>query len=124
MRTPEGDDLLAVIRQLVHGHVHPAQEEAVVGIVAQTVIIIMSDPKYYTHLKLVIEMQSRIIQLERVLALYQQQMSSPPVRARAAPKPRKATAKKAPAKPTVKKVTKKPAMPYNVKQFRRGAKGL
>jgi hypothetical protein len=120
MRTPEGDELLAVIRQLVHGHVHPAQEEAMVGVVAQTVVIIMSDPKYYSHLRLVIELQSRVLQLERVLSLYQQQMSSPPVRARAAPKPRKTVAKK-PAKKTV---SKTPPRPYNVKQFKRGAKGL
>lgn len=121
MRTPEGDELLGVIRQLVHGHVHPTQEEAVVGVVAQTVVIIMSDPKYYSHLRLVIELQSRVLQLERALSLYQQQMSSPPVRARAAPKPSKTPAKKVVAKKTM---SKKPPRPYNVKQFKRGAKGL
>lgn len=120
MRTPESDQLLGVIRQLVHGRVHPQNEEATVEIVAQTLIVIMSDPQYYSHLRLVIDLQSRVLQLERALALYQQQMHSPPVRARAAPKPRKAPAKKASG---VKKVAKRPPLPYNVRQFKKGASG-
>lgn len=118
MRTPEGDQLLGVIRQLVHGRVHPSQEEATVEIVAQTLIVIMNDPQYYSHLRLVIDMQSRIIQLEHALAsLIQPRTVQVPVK-RAAVK--KTVAKKAVARP---RPTKKPALPYNVKQFKRGASG-
>jgi hypothetical protein len=119
MRTPEGDQLLGVIRDLVHGRVHPSQEEATVEIVAQTVILIMSDPQYYSHLRLVIELQSRIVQLERAIAMYQQNMvrgssSAPSTR------PKKAAARKGPAKP---RPTKKPSRSYNVKEFRKGLGG-
>jgi hypothetical protein len=117
MRTPEGDQLLGLIRGMVHGRVHPAYEEQAVEIVATTLVMIMSDPQYYNHLKVVMDLQSRVIQLERALALYQQNMPRPPVRASSA---KKVVAKKAPAKP---RPTKKPAFGYNVKQFKRGAAG-
>jgi hypothetical protein len=123
MRTPEGDQLLGVIRQLVHGRVPPAYEDATIEVVCQSLVTIMNDPQYYSHLRLVQDLQSRVIQLERVIALYQQQMPSPPVRARAAPKPRKAVSKKPPGKPPVRKTAKKPPLPYNVKAFKKGAAG-
>jgi hypothetical protein len=110
--TPEGDQLLGVIRGMVHGRVHPSQEEATVEIVARTVVVIMSDPQYYSHLRLVIDLQSRIIQLERALAAYQGRMAPAPVK--------KVAAKKSPAP---RKPTKKPAFGHNVKQFKRGAQG-
>jgi len=118
MRTPEGDELLGVIRGLVHGTVHPSQEDRTIEIVVTTLMIILSDPKYYNHLNVVIDLQSRIIQLERALAAYQGRMANPP-----RPAAKKVTAKKGVAKPTVRKVAKKPPLPYNVKQFKRGASG-
>jgi hypothetical protein len=114
VRTPEGDQLLGVIRQLIHGRVPPAYEDPTIEVICQTLVTIMSDPQYYSHLRLVIDLQSRVIQLERALAVYQGRMATPPVA-------RKVTAKKAAAKP--RKVTKKPALPYNVKQFKKGASG-
>jgi hypothetical protein len=119
MRTPEGDQLLGVIRELIHGRVHPSQEEVTVEIVAQALVVIMSDPQYYSHLKLVIDMQSRIIQLEHALAsLIQPRPPSMPTKRATATK--KVVAKKAAAP---RRPTKKPAHSYNVKQFKRGAAG-
>lgn len=123
MRTPEGDQLLLVIRQLVHGRVPPEYEDATIDVICTSLVTIMSDPQYYSHLRLVIDLQSRVIQLERALALYQQQMASPPVRARAASNPRKAVSKKPPGKPPVRKATKKPPLPHNVRSFKKGAAG-
>lgn len=114
MRTPEGDQLLGVIRQLVHGRVHPSQEEATIEVIAQTLVVIMSDPQYYSHLRLVMDLQSQVIQLERALAAAQGRMVMVPVPVK------KVVAKKAVAKP---KMSKKPPRPYNVKQFKRGAAG-
>jgi len=120
MRTPEGDELLGVIRQLVHGRVHPSQEEATVEIVAQTVILIMSDPHYYNHLRIVIDLQSRIVQLERAIAMYQQNLVPRPQGAQKRVVAKKAAARKGPAKP---RPTKKPSRSYNVKEFRKGLGG-
>lgn len=121
MRTPEGDQLLGVIRQLVQGRVPPAFEDATIEVVCQSLVTIMNDPQYYSHLRLVQDLQSRVFQLERALAAYQQNMMHAPVRP--APKARKTVPKKAAAKPTVKKATKKPPLPYNVRAFKKGASG-
>lgn len=123
VRTPEGDQLLGVIRQLIHGRVPPAYEDPTIEVICQTLVTIMSDPQYYSHLRLVIDLQSRVIQLERALALYQQQMPSPPVRAKAASKPRKTVSKKPAGRPPVRKATKKPPLPHNVRAFKKGAAG-
>lgn len=123
MRTPEGDQLLLVIRQLVRGRVPAEYEDATIDVICTSLVTIMSDPQYYSHLRLVIDLQSRVLQLERALALYQQQMASPPVRARAAAKPGKPVSKKPPGKPPVRKATKKPPLPYNVRSFKKGAAG-
>lgn len=119
MRTPEGDQLLEVIRSLIHGRVPPGQEETTVEIVTRTVVLIMSDPQYYSHLRLVIDLQSRIMQLERALAIVQNQQRPVMVVAKKAAVKKKAAAKKMAAP---RKVSKKP-LPSNVKQFRRGASG-
>jgi hypothetical protein len=113
--TPEGDQLLRMIRQLVHGRVHPSQEEIVVEIVARVVVHIFNDPNFYSHLRLVIDLQSRIVQLERALAITTQQQR--------VARPVKKAAKKMPVKKAapVKKASKR-AYP-NVKQFKRGAAG-
>jgi hypothetical protein len=126
--TPEGDHLLSMIRQLVHGRVDPQHEEVVVEIVARVTVVIFSDPQFYSHLRLVIDLQSRIVQLERALAIATQQpryvaTQRTPAKKSAA---KKSAAKRLPVKKAakpVKKTTKKPPLPYNVKQFRRGAQG-
>jgi topoisomerase IA-like protein len=79
----------------------------------------MSDPKYYSHLRLVIDLQSRIIQLEHALAslIQPRPTMKVPTKKVAA---KKTVAKKAAAKP---RISKTPPRPYNVKQFKRGAAG-
>jgi hypothetical protein len=116
--TPEGDQLLGMIRQLVHGRVHPNQEEVVVEIVARVVVHIFSDPTFYSHLRLVIDLQSRIVQLERALAIATQQ----PRVGRDYEAAKKVVAKKAAKKLPVVKKTSKRAYP-NVKAFKKGATG-
>lgn len=116
--TPEGDHLLSMIRQLVHGRVHPQHEEIVVEIVARTVVVVFSDPNFYSHLRLVQDLQSRVIQLERVVALYQQgQVPTKPVKVKKA-------AKRLPVKgPAKKSVSKRAPASLNVRQFRKGSQG-
>jgi len=102
-------------------------EEAVVEIVARVVIHIFNDPNFYGHLRLVQDLQSRIVQLERVIALYQQgAVPTKPVKVTG--KVYKAPVKKAPVKKAakklpVKKAAKKGPASLNVRQFRRGSQG-
>jgi len=118
--TPEGDHLLSMIRQIVHGRVPEMYEELVVEAVARTVVVIFSDPNFYGHLKLVQDLQSRIVQLERVVSLYQQGQVPPRV---VVSKVYKAPAKKAAKKLPAKKATKKAPASLNVRQFRKGSQG-
>src|SRR3954471_24897995 len=111
--TPESDELLGIIRQYVHGRVGPPFEETTVEIVAQTLVMLMSEPRFYNHLRIVIDLQRRIAQLETALRHYQQKVPQPSPAARPRP-PKKAVAKK---KMPVPKVSKKP-LPHNVKQFK------
>lgn len=123
--TPEGDHLLAMIRQLVHGRVPPEHEELVVEIVARTTVVIFSDPQFYSHLRLVQDLQSRIIQLERVISLYQQgQVQARPVKVakKVYKAPAKKAAKKLPTQPKPRASKKAPAS-LNVRQFRKGTQG-
>lgn len=115
MTTTEGDELLAMIRQYVHGRVPAAHEEAIVEVVAKVVVAIMSEPRFYTQLRVVQDLRIRLAQAERAIAMYQQKTQRPTP---AAPKPRKSVPKKA-----VKKTSKKPPLPHNVKAFKRGAAG-
>jgi len=97
-------------------------EEAVVEIVARVVIHIFNDPNFYGHLRLVQDLQSRIVQLERVIALYQQgAVPTKPVKVTG--KVYKAPVKKAAKKLPVKKAAKKGPASLNVRQFRRGSQG-
>jgi hypothetical protein len=120
MTTPEGDELLGIIRQYVHGRVPPAFEETTVEIVATTLVTMMSEPHFYNHLRVVIDLQRRIVQLEASLRRYQQKAPRAPSAARPRVAPKKAPAKKTAAP---KKVSKKPPLPYNVRQFKKGAAG-
>jgi hypothetical protein len=122
--TPEGDELLGIIREYVNGRVPPAFEEATVEIVATTLVMMMSEPRFYNHLRVVIDLQKRIYQLETAIRRYQQKPVRPSPAARP---PRPATRKKAAAPKKMaapKKATKKPPLPHNVRQFKRGAAGL
>jgi hypothetical protein len=118
MSTPEGDDLLRMIRQFVKERgTPPSQIEMITELVARTVVTVMTEPRFYSHLLVVQNLQARVFELERVIALYGQQarQGSPAARP---PSPKKA-AKKLPAK----KLAKKPPLPYNVRQFKKGASG-
>jgi hypothetical protein len=79
----------------------------------------MSEPRFYNHLRVVIDLQRRVAQLEMAIRRYQQKAPRPPS---SAPRPRKKLSKKAPA-PTIKKTTKKPPLPHNVRAFKKGAQG-
>jgi hypothetical protein len=92
----EGDHLLQAIR----GHVMALgvpieQQEALTILVAQTVVTIMSDPRFFNHLVPVQRLQAENAALRQHLMLLQM-----PQRA---PAPRKRPAKKAPVKKTVSK---------------------
>jgi hypothetical protein len=119
MSTPEGDELLGIIRQYVRGRVHPSQEEVAVEVIAQILVMMMSEPRFYNHLRVVIDLQKRIRQLEVAIQHYQQKPARPSPAARP-PQPKKVVKKRVP----VKKVAKKPPLPHNVKAFRKGAQGL
>lgn len=122
MSTPEGDELLRMIRRLVEERgVHPTQRDVVTELVARTVVTVMTEPRFYTNLAIVQNLQARVTQLEFAIAQYakQSQRGSPAARP---PKPmtsRKQAAKKLP----VKKISKKPPLPYNVRAFKKGAAG-
>ena len=122
-RTPEGDQLLGIIQALVHGRVHPSQEQTVIEATANALVAIMSDPKLYSHLRVVMDLQQenwslrqQILHLQRLLAAYNHptnqtvkvQVKKAAPRKRA-PAPRKAAAKKVP--------------PNNIRAFKRGATG-
>lgn len=117
MRTPESDALLAMIQQYVRGRVPPAAEDAVVEAVCHAVVAVMSEPRFYNNLQIVIDLRRQVMQAEQLIAIYQQNSrqghpSQPSPQAR----------KKLPTKP-VKKTNKKPPLPHNVKAFKRGAAG-
>jgi hypothetical protein len=111
----ESDDLLRHIRQFVHGRVPPAYEDLVTELVGRTVVLIMTTPEFYNHLRMVQELQAENWNLRQALITYQraEQIRAQRARARKAPGPAK---KAAPPK----KAT--PAK-SNVRQFKRGATG-
>ena len=110
----EGDDLLRHIHHYVHGRVPPNLENLVTELVGRTVVLIMSTPDFYNHLKPIQELQLENWQLRQALIAYQHGagVRKAPVKKRAPTKkaaPRKAAAKK--------------AAPSNVRQFKRGSSG-
>jgi hypothetical protein len=121
-RTPEGDQLLGIIRALVHGRVPPSQEAVAIEATASTLVAIMSDPKLYSHLRVVQDLQQenwslrqQILHLQRLLAAYNHPTNHS----------LKVSVKKAPAKKaTVRKaVPRKKVPPSNVRAFKRGTSG-
>lgn len=115
MSTPEGDELLAMIRHYVHGRIPPIHEEVTVEIVAKVIVAIVSEPRFYTSLAIVQNLQSRVTQLEFALARYAEKERRGSPAARPGAKAKKAM--------PVKKISKKPPLPHNVKAFKRGAQG-
>ena len=122
--TPEGDQLLGIIRDLVHGRVPLHLEEATTEVVARTLVHIMGDPNLYNHLRVVMDLQrenwnlkQQIIHLQRIISSY-----GHPVRNGQGPKI--AVKKAAPRKKAiVKKAVAKRPPPSNVRAFKRGVAG-
>jgi hypothetical protein len=111
--TSEGDDLLRHIYSYVHGRVPPQYENLVTELVGRTVVLVMTTPEFYNHLKPIQELQMENWNLRQALIAYQRAERVRTTR-KAAPKARKAPAKKAPAK-------KLPTS--NVRAFKKGARG-
>ena len=118
----EGDDLLRHIYGFVHGRVPANLENLVTELVGRTVVLIMTTPAFYNHLKAVQDLQMENWNLRQALIAYQQ---GNPVRVRKAAAPKKTAAKKTAAKkvPTPRKTAPKKAAKSNVHAFKRGASG-
>ena len=112
----EGDELLAMIREIVTHHGVPPQHRAVVtDTAARVCIAVISQPHFYENLSIVIALRQQNEMLRQQLA----QVSALVYRANLVPKP---PPKKRPAKkPVVRspKITTKAA----TKAFKRGASG-
>ena len=117
----EGDDLLRHIHAYVHGRVPAQHENLIVELVGRTVVLVMTTPEFYNHLKPIQDLQLENWNLRQALIAYQraERVRTQKGRTRApakkaASKPRKA----APRKPAVKK-----SSGSNVRAFKRGASG-
>lgn len=116
--TSEGDHLLQAIR----GHVMALgvpieQQEALTILVAQTVVTIMSDPRFFNHLIPVQRLQAENAALRQHIMLLQVPARAPAPRKRPAKKPAKKTVAK---NPTVKV---RGSTPSNRRAFKQGFGG-
>ena len=101
---PEGDELLAMVREAVRIHgVPPAQQAAVTEVVGRAIVTVMSQPRFYNNLKVVLELRDENAILRQQLAnlsatVYRAGMvrSKPPTKRPTGP--RKTAAKKSTAK--------------------------
>jgi hypothetical protein len=110
-----GDDLLRHIHSFVRGRVPPAMENVVTELVGRTVVLIMSRPEFYNHLRMVQELQQENWNLRQALIAYQRAEQVRAQKARTRKASAAANAKKA-ARPAPKK-----AAASNVRAFKRGA---
>lgn len=110
----EGDDLLNHIRGFVRGRVHPNQEQLVTELVGRTVVLIMTTPSFFNHLRVIQDLQRENWQLRQALIAYQHDAQARAQRARA----RKASAAK---KAAPRKAAPRKAAPSNVRPFKRGS---
>ena len=113
----EGDDLLRHIRSFVHGRVPANMEELVTELVGRTVVLIMTTPAFFNHLRAIQDLQAENWQLRQALIAYQR---AEQVRAQRARTRKAAGAKKV---ATPRKAAPKKAASSNVKAFKRGASG-
>ena len=120
--TVESDDLLRHIYSFVHGRVRPDLEDIVIELVGRTVVTVMTNPEFYSHLTYVQELQREIWNLRQALISYQQ---ADVVRAQRANARRMSAAKKAAPRKVAapRKAAPKKAAPSNVRAFKRGLQG-
>ena len=124
--TNEGDELLWMIRQAVRQRGVPkGQEEMLTELVGRTVIMVMSEPRFYSRLTVVAQLQAENNLLRQHLAFAQATLARlAPATMRA---PRKVPAKKkAGAKRVVKKspaVKVKGSTAKNRNAFKQGYRG-
>jgi hypothetical protein len=123
------------VQAFVHGRVPPNLEQVVTELVARSVVLVMTEPKFYNHLIFVQRLQAENWQLRQALIAYQRaeqvraqrartRKASGPVKKAA---PRKAAAPRKTAAPKkaapVRKTAPKKAATSNVRAFKRGASG-
>jgi hypothetical protein len=96
-------------------------ENLVTELVGRTVVLIMTTPAFYNHLRAVQELQAENWNLRQALIAYQR---SEAIRVQKA-RPRKAPAKKSVAKkmPAPRKAAPRKTAKSNVHAFKRGASG-
>lgn len=97
------DELLRLIRQLVGQHVQPPHQEQFVRLVAMTVAQLMAEPRFFTQLAVVQQLQAHVARLTNENLLLKQVLSDrgqrpPPAPRKKAPAPRKRAAPKSQAK--------------------------
>jgi hypothetical protein len=109
----EGDDLLRHVQSYVRGRVPANLEPLVTELVSRTVVLIMTTPAFYNHLRAIQELQHENWQLRQMLISYQKAGQARVQRARA----RKAAAAKKAAAP--RKAPPKKASSANVRAFKR-----
>jgi len=109
----EGDDLLRHVQSYVRGRVPANLEPLVTELVSRTVVLIMTTPNFYNHLRAIQELQHENWQLRQMLISYQRAEQARAQKARA----RKAAAAKKAATP--RKAAPKKASSSNVRAFKR-----
>ena len=113
MSISEGDDLLRHVQSYVRGRVPANLEPLVTELVSRTVVLIMTTPAFYNHLRAIQELQHENWQLRQMLISYQRAEQARAQKARA----RKAAAAKKAATP--RKAAPKKASSGNVRAFKR-----
>ena len=113
MSISEGDDLLRHVQSYVRGRVPANLEPLVTELVSRTVVLIMTTPAFYNHLRAIQELQHENWQLRQMLISYQRAEQARAQKARA----RKAAAAKKAATP--RKAAPKKASSSNVRAFKR-----
>jgi hypothetical protein len=109
----EGDDLLRHVQSYVRGRVPANLEPLVTELVSRTVVLVMTTPAFYNHLRAIQELQHENWQLRQALISYQR---AEQVRAQKARARKAAAAKKA---ATPRKAAPKKASSSNVRAFKR-----
>ena len=121
--TTQGDELLAMIREAVAHHGVPPQHRAiVVDTAARVAMMVMSEPRYYNNLSVVLALREQNALLRQQLA----NVSALVYRANLQPQPKKAPAKKRAAKRPVAKaptIKVKGSTAANRQAFKQGYKG-
>ena len=99
----QGDELLAMVREAVRAHAVPReQQSAVTELVARVAVTVMSQPRFYRNLRVVLDLQDENAVLRQQLAnlsavVYRSGMVRKPAKPRRKVPAKKAAVKKAAA---------------------------